>query len=282
MPMSDASRRRVSHGGLVLPPIGFGTYALRGAEGERAVTEAIEAGYTLIDSAVNYENEGVVGRAVRAAARPREELIVTSKLPGRHHERAAAISTIEESLARTGLDYLDLYLVHWPNPRTGCYVEAWQALVEARERGLVRAIGVSNFLPEHLERLERETGVLPEVNQIELHPFFPQREQLAVHERLGVLTQAWSPLARGMELLSQPVLAKIAAAHGATPAQIVLAWHIGRGVIPIPKAATAARRTENLAAAGLRLDEAERSAITALGRPDGRRKGQHPADYEEF
>lgn len=268
--------------GTVLPAIGLGTYRLTGSEGVNAIGEAIRAGYRLIDSAVNYENEGAVGRAVRAAGDVRDELIVTSKLPGRHHRYAEALATIEESVYRTGLDRIDLYLIHWPNPRTGLYVEAWKALVEARERGLVRHIGLSNFLPEHIDRLVAETGVAPVVNQIEIHPYFPQQDALDHHREHGILVQGWSPLGRGNDLLENPVVTEIAAAHGVTPAQTILAWHVARQVIPIPKAASPQRQRENLGIFDIALDEAEIAAITALGRPDGRLAGQDPAVYEEF
>lgn len=265
-----------------LPELGFGTYRLNGAEGADAVTRAIDAGYRLIDSAFNYENEGAVGRAVRTADVDRDAVIFTSKLPGRHHAYDEAIRTIEESVYRSGLDRIDLYLIHWPNPRVGKYVDAWRALIEARARGLVGAIGVSNFLPEHLERIETETGERPLVNQIELHPYFPQTDALAYHRERGILTEAWSPLGRGNDLLLNPVIVSIADAHDATPGQTVLAWHRAVGSIPIPKAASGERQRENLESLGLELSDDEVAAITALGRPDGRTHGQDPATYEEF
>ncbi|MGC5075501.1 aldo/keto reductase [Agrococcus sp. DT81.2] len=273
-----------AHDGLTLPVLGFGTYKLKGRAGTAATEHAIAAGYRLLDSAFNYENEGSVGAAVRATGHgvARDELIVTSKLPGRHHERDAAIVTIEESVARTGLERIDLYLIHWPNPKVGKYVEAWGALIEARERGLVGAIGVCNFLPEHLDRLQAETGVLPEVNQIELHPYFPQEEQLAYDREHGIITQAWSPLGRGNDLLEQPEIVEIAAAHDATAGQVALAWAIARGAVPLPKAASEARRRENLGAIDVALSDDEIAAITAFGRPDGRLGDQDPAVYEEF
>jgi diketogulonate reductase-like aldo/keto reductase len=273
---------RTAHGGLRLPVLGFGTYKLKGARGAHAVEGAIGQGYTLLDSAFNYENEGTVGQAVRRSGASRDALIVTSKLPGRHHEYDKGVETIEESLFRTGLDYIDLYLIHWPNPRTGRYVEAWRALIDAKKRGLVRAIGVCNFLPEHLLRLRDETGVLPEVNQIELHPYFPQEEQLRFDAEHGILTEAWSPLGRGSELLQEPVVAEVAREHGATAGQVLLTWSIARGAIPLPKAAGAERQRENLGALEVRLADDEVAAITALGRADGRLADQDPASYEEF
>ncbi|ERG63113.1 hypothetical protein L332_01420 [Agrococcus pavilionensis RW1] len=270
-----------AHSGLTLPVLGFGTYKLKGRAGTDAIGSAIEQGYTLLDSAFNYENEGSVGAAVRASGR-RDELVVTSKLPGRHHDRDAARVTIEESVARTGLERLDLYLIHWPNPGRGKYVDAWGALIEAKERGLVGAIGVCNFLPEHLERLRAETGVVPEVNQVELHPYFPQEEQLAYDREHGIITQAWSPLGRGNDLLERGEVVEIAEAHGATPAQVLLAWSIARGAVPLPKATSPDRQRENLGALDVALADDEVAAITALGRPDGRLGDQDPARYEEM
>lgn len=207
---------------------------------------------------------------------------MTSKLPGRHHDPAEARVTIEESVYRTGLDYLDLYLIHWPNPITDRYVEAWTALIEAQQRGLVRSIGVCNFLPEHLDRLQRETGVLPAVNQVELHPYFPQAEQLAYDAGHGILTESWSPLGRGNDLLNNPTVVRVAETVGATPGQVVLAWHLARGAVPVPKAASDARQIENLGALDVTLTPGDVEAITALGRPDGRLHGLDPATYEEF
>lgn len=273
---------RTAHDGLTLPAVGFGTYTLGGVGGADTIARAIDTGYTLLDSAFNYENEGAVGAAVRQSGVPRADLIVTSKLPGRHHAYDQALTTIEESLYRTGLDYLDLYLIHWPNPTTGLYVEAWTALIEAKKRGLVRAIGVSNFLPEHLLRLQTETGILPEVNQVELHPYFPQTEQVEFDREHGIITEAWSPLGRGNDLLAEPALVSIAQAHDVDPGQVVLAWGVARGVVPIPKASSAKRQTGNLAASDITLTDDEVAAITALGRPDGRVAGQDPATYEEF
>jgi diketogulonate reductase-like aldo/keto reductase len=273
---------RTAYAGLTLPVIGFGTYMLDGSQGADAVARAIEKGYTLLDSAFNYENEGTVEEGARASGHDRAGLIVTSKLPGRHHAYGEAVATVQESVYRTGLGYIDLYLIHWPNPRVGRYVEAWRALIDAKGRGLVRAIGVCNFLPEYLDRLQAETGVLPEVNQIELHPYFPQTDLLAYDEAHGILTEAWSPLGRGNDLLRNPAITEIAGLHDATPGQVVLAWGIARGAIPLPKAASDERQAENLDAVGLKLAEDQVAAITALGRPDGRTAGQDPATYEEF
>ncbi|MGB4137786.1 MAG: aldo/keto reductase, partial [Microbacterium sp.] len=229
----------------------------------------------------NYENEGAVGWGVSGAAVAPGELIVTTKLAGRHHPVSRARVAIEESLFRLGLEAIDLMLIHWPNPSVDKYVEAWQALVDARERGIVRQIGVSNFLPEHLERIEEATGVRPVVNQIEVHPHFPQQEALAYHRAHGILTEAWSPLGRARDVLDEQAIAEIAAAHGATPVQIVLAWHRARGVVSIPKAADPVHQRENLAANDIVLSEEEVARITALGREDGRLFDGDPATHEE-
>ena len=194
---------RSAHNGFTLPAIGLGTYRLNGEAGAAAIAAGIDAGYRLVDSAFNYENEGAVGRGVADAATDRSEVIVTTKLPGRHHPSEKARTSIEESRFRLGLDATDLHLIHWPNPIQDEYVQAWTALVEAQQRGTVRQIGVSNFLPEHLERIERETGVRPVVNQIELHPYFPQAEQLAYHREHGIITEAWSPIGRAKALLEE-------------------------------------------------------------------------------
>ncbi len=271
-----------AHNGFRLPAVGLGTYGLRGDAGADAVAAALEAGYRLVDTAFNYENEGSVGAGVAAASVDRAEVIVTTKLPGRHHAVHKARTSIEESRHRLGLDATDLHLIHWPNPSQDLYGQAWAALVDAQQRGVVRQIGVSNFLPEHLDRVESETGVRPVANQIEVHPYFPQEEALALHAERGILTVAWSPLGRAKELLEEPVIGEVAAAHDITPAQVVLAWHVARGTVSIPKASSPEHQQANLAAASVVLEDAEVEAITALGRPDGRLFDADPATHEEM
>jgi diketogulonate reductase-like aldo/keto reductase len=268
--------------GHQLPAIGFGTYPLGGESGVAALVSALHQGYRLIDSAVNYENEGAVGEALRRSGTPRDEIVVTSKLPGRHHAYAEAVTCVHESLYRMQLDHLDLYLIHWPNPAVDRYVEAWQALVDLQRDGLLRSIGVSNFLPEHLDRIIAETGVTPAVNQVEVHPAFPQQLQRQVDAERGIRTESWSPLGNGGEVLSSAVIARIADAHGRTPAQVVLRWHVQLGAVPLPKAASAGRQQENLAVFDFELADDEVSAITALGRAGGRLTGADPASHEEF
>ena len=199
--------------GNQIPLLGFGTYKLRGAMGVNAITSALNNGYRLLDSAYNYENEGTVGQALKQTNLSRQDIFITSKLPGRYQEIKHAIPAIQESLYRAGLDYYDLYLIHWPNPKEDHYLEAWEALIQAQKFGLVKSIGVCNFLPEHLERLINEAGVIPAVNQIELHPYWSQSNQRAYDQEHNILTQAWSPLGRASSLLSDPLLSKIAQAH---------------------------------------------------------------------
>ncbi|WP_291057096.1 aldo/keto reductase [Herbiconiux sp.] len=267
--------------GHSLPAVGFGTYPLRGEDGAEAIASAIRTGYRGLDTAFNYDNEGAVGEGIRRGGVPRDDLIVTSKLPGRYHGRADAAAAIRESLWRTGLDHLDLYLIHWPNPSVGRYVEAWEALVHAREQGLVRSIGVSNFTPGQLEEIIAATGVTPAVNQIELHPYFPQVELRAANAALGIVTEAWSPLGKGNAPYEEEPVAAAARAHGVTPAQAILRWHVQLGSVPIPKSATPSRQAENLDVFGFELTEAEVAAITALSKPDGRLFGGDPETHEE-
>jgi diketogulonate reductase-like aldo/keto reductase len=268
--------------GLVVPAIGLGTYRLNGNAGVEAIKNGISIGYRLIDSAFNYENEGAVGKAVRECGVAREELLITSKLPGRHHKYSEALLTIEESLFRAGLDYYDLYLIHWPNPITNLYVEAWQAMIEAKKRGLIRSIGVCNFLPHHLERLEKETGVLPSINQIELHPYFNQAESIKWNTDHGIVTESWSPLGRANSVLSEKTIIEIAKAHNKSVTQIILRWHTQIGALPIPKAASIEHLRENFEIFDFTLSEEEMAAINRLTRADGRLFNMNPDVYEEF
>lgn len=270
-----------AHNGFSLPALGLGTYRLNGIAGAKAITAALNGGYRLVDSAFNYENEGTVGQGVRDSSVERQEIVVTTKLPGRHHPSEKARTSIEESRYRLGLNVTDLHLIHWPNPIQDEYVQAWAALVDAQERGIVRQIGVSNFLPEHLERIEKETGVRPVVNQIEVHPYFPQEDAIAYNREKGILTEAWSPLGRARAVIEEGVIADVAAAHGISPAQTVLAWHVARHTVAIPKASSLEHQMANLAAGSVVLDAAEVEAITALGRPDGRLFDADPATHEE-
>jgi 2,5-diketo-D-gluconate reductase A len=268
--------------GTSIPAIGFGTYPLDGQEGVEAISSAIRAGYRLVDTAVNYGNEEEVGEAIRRSGVPREELVVTSKLPGRHHGYDEALKSIQDFLARLGLDRLDLHLIHWPNPSVGRYREAWRALVTARDDGLVRSPGVSNFTEAQLEEVVADTGVTPVVNQVELHPAFPQEQLRAVHDRLGIRTESWSPLGERDALLALPAVTGPAQRLGVTGGQVVLRWHVQLGAVPLPKSATPQRQRQNLDVFGFELDDAEMAALTALARPDGRLFDGDPETHEEM
>ena len=268
--------------GLTVPKIGFGTYKLNGAHGVQVIDSAIDRGYRLLDTAFNYENEGAVGEAVRRSSVPRSELLISSKLPGRHHTYAEAINTIQESLYRAGLDYYDLYLIHWPNPKEDHYVEAWQALIDAQKLGLIRSIGVSNFLPEHLERLNKETGVLPVINQVELHPYFNQQAQRDYDQAHGILTQDWSPLGRASEMLQNETLKEIAAHYHKNVGQLILRWELQLGTLPIPKSSTPSRQAGNMDVFDFEISTADMATINGLSQADGRLNNQNPAVYQEF
>ncbi|MBM6590920.1 aldo/keto reductase [Brevibacterium sp. RIT 803] len=266
--------------GTTIPQIGLGTYAMRDSEGIGAIIAGIDNGYRLLDTAVNYENEREVGRAVIDSTVGRDELFITSKVPGRHHGFDESIASTEESLARLELERLDLHLIHWPNPSVGKYVETWRGLIELRERGLVTSIGVSNFTEPMLEQLIAETGVTPAVNQIELHPYFPQTELISFHKSIGVQTESWSPLYRDQGLFDEAPIAEAAQAHGVEPAQVVLRWHLEVGSLPIPKSANPDRQRLNADIFGFSLTAAEVAAISGLER--GRMKNRDPLTHEEM
>ncbi|MGW0084569.1 aldo/keto reductase [Streptomyces sp. NPDC003393] len=265
--------------GTRIPAVGLGTWPMDDTEAERAVHDGLRLGYRLVDTAANYRNETGVGRAVARSDVPREEIVVTTKLPGRHHGYEETLASFEESRRRLGLEYVDLYLIHWPLPRVGKYLDSWKAMIRLREDGLVRSIGVSNFTRGHIERLEKETGVLPSVNQIELHPLLPQEELRAFHADKGILTESWSPLGRGSGLLEDPAVVQVAEALGVTPGQAVLRWHTQLGAVPIPKSADPGRQRENLDLFGFELTPDQ---LGALAHEVPRRLGGDPESYEEF
>lgn len=260
--------------------LGLGTYNLRGEEGIEAIVSAIASGYRLLDTAVNYENEREVGEAIRRADVDRDDLIVTSKIPGRHHGRAEAVDSIRGSLDRLGLERIDLQLIHWPNPSVGKYLDTWRGMIDAREQGLVRSIGVSNFTEAMLTELIEETGVVPAVNQVELHPYFPQGALRAFHAEHGIRTESWSPLARRSDLLADQLITDLAAIHDATPTQVVLRWHTQLQSTPIPKSADADRQRENADVFGFTLTDDQVAAISGLER--GRLWDGDPDTHEEM
>lgn len=263
-----------------IPAVGLGTFGMRGDEGIAAVSAGIGAGNRLLDTAHKYGNEREVGAGMRASGVPREELFLTTKLRGRHHGYDKTFDGFTESLESLGLDYVDLYIIHWPLPRIDKYIASWRAMIELRDRGLIRSIGVSNFTAEHLNRLIDETGVTPAVNQIEAHPHFPQSTMRALHERLGIVTVSWGPLATQKSLVVNPVVTDIAASHGVTATRVALRWHVQLGAVPIPKSASPQRQRENLDVFGFELGENEMAAISSL--ESGRLWDGDPESHEEF
>ncbi|MEU6444011.1 aldo/keto reductase [Streptomyces sp. NPDC047046] len=259
--------------GVLMPQLGFGVFQVPDEETTAAVTSALEAGYRSVDTAAVYGNERGVGRALASSGVPRGELFVTTKLWNDDQGYDATLRAFDASLDKLGLEYTDLYLIHWPTPARDRYVDTYRALERLLADGRTRAIGVSNFQPAHLERLVAETGVVPVVNQVELHPGLQQRELRAAHARFGIATEAWSPLAQGA-LLKDDALTALAAKHDRSPAQIVLRWHLQSGNIVIPKSVTPGRIRENLDVFGFTLDEDDIAAVDALDR--GLRTGPHP------
>jgi diketogulonate reductase-like aldo/keto reductase len=262
--------------GAAMPQVGFGVFQVPPGQTAAAVTVALEAGYRSIDTAAAYRNEAGVGEAIARSGLPREELFVTTKLWNDDHGRERAPRAFEASLARLGLDYVDLYLIHWPCPRQDRYVETWQALEEIHADGRARAIGVSNFQPAHLERVRAASEVVPAVNQIELHPRLQQVELRRYHAEHGIVTEAYSPLAQAT-VLDDPAITAIAAAHERTPAQVVLRWHVQLGNVIIPKSVTPERIRENIALFDFELADDEMAAIARLDA--GERTGMDPETW---
>ncbi|GAA4899887.1 aldo/keto reductase [Stackebrandtia albiflava] len=261
-----------------MPALGLGTYPMANDEAHTAVMSAIASGYRLIDTATRYGNEPGVGQAIRDSGVPRGELFVVTKLPGADHGYDETLASFEAARNRLGTDYVDLYLIHWPLPRLYKYVDSFRAMSRLRDDGLVRSVGVSNFGAKHLRRLVEETGTVPVVNQVELHPRFNQAEMREVHRSMDIVTQAWSPLGRG-DVLDDPTIVRVADRHSVTPAQVVLRWEVQLGVVPIPKSRDPHRQRLNLDVWDFVLDEDEVVELSAL---ETGRQGGDPDVHEEF
>lgn len=262
-------------GEVAVPQVGFGVWQVPDDEVQAAFEVALAAGYRHIDTARIYGNESGVGRALAATHVPREDIFVTTKVWNDDHRRVRA--AFDASMQRLGLEQLDLYLIHWPAPDAGTYIDAWRDLLELRAQGRVRAIGVCNFHVPHLERLLAETGELPAINQIELHPYLQQAELRAFHAEHGIVTESWSPLASGQQVLDDPVIGAIATAHGVTPAQVIIRWHLQLGLVVLPKSVTPERIAKNIEVFGFNLDDADLAAIAGLDR--GFRTGPNPDEF---
>ena len=266
--------------GRTIPQLGFGVYKTPNDEVEAAIACAFEAGYRHIDTAKLYDNEEGVGRAVRHSGLARSDLFVTTKVWNDDHGREKTRRACEESLERLGLDYVDLYLIHWPMPMNGLAVETWEELIRLREEGLVTSIGVANFPAQRIDELTEATGVVPVLNQIELNPYFAQNDLREANRERGVLSEAWAPLHRGKGLFDEPIIREIAERLEATPAQVVLAWHLALGTIAIPKSVTPSRIRENFGALNVRLTPEDLAAIAALDRGEAGRTGFDPETME--
>ncbi len=261
--------------GNTIPQLGFGVWQVSNDEVTGAVVTAIEAGYRSIDTAQGYDNEEGVGKAIREAGVPREKLFVTSKLRTKDQGYDNTLRSLDGTLQRLGLDYLDMFLIHWPVPAHDRYSDTWRAFVQAQKDGKFGSFGVSNFLPEHLDRIINDHGVKPAVNQIELHPYYQQRDVRDVHERLDIKIESYSPLGSGA-VLKDETIGEIARKYGKEPAQIMIRWHLQQGFIVIPKSTHAKRIRSNFDVFGFELDEEDMDRIAKLDRPDGK-EGSDPA-----
>ncbi|MFE3682884.1 aldo/keto reductase [Streptomyces sp. NPDC059095] len=263
--------------GVEMPQLGFGVWQVPDDEAAKAVATAIESGYRSIDTAAIYENERGTGKAVAASGVAREELFITTKLWNSEQGYDSTLRAFDASLDKLGLDYVDLYLIHWPVPAKDAYVDTYKAFEKILKDGRARSIGVSNFQPEHLDRLLGETSVVPAVNQIELHPQLAQTESRALHAKHSIATEAWSPLGQGRGLLEVPTVVAIARKHDRTPAQVVLRWHLQIGNVVIPKSVTPSRIKENIDVFGFELDADDLAALAALD--EGKRLGPNPSEF---
>ncbi|HEV7161976.1 MAG TPA: aldo/keto reductase [Solirubrobacteraceae bacterium] len=263
-------------GGAEIPQLGFGVFQVPPRQTEEVALQALQAGYRHLDTAAAYRNEAEVGQAMRASGLDRGEVFLTTRCFNDDHGHEQARRAFHASLERLEMDYVDLYLIHWPVPVHDRYVETWKAFIELRDEGLIRAIGVSNFQPAHLERLIAETGETPAINQVELHPYFQQVGLRREHEQLGIVTEAWSPLAQGL-VLEDPVIVEIAKAHAKTPGQVVIRWQLQIGNVVIPKSVTPERIEQNFDVFDFELSDGEVEAIDALDA--GRRTGPDPETF---
>lgn len=264
--------------GYGIPQLGFGVFQVPAEDTARVVGEALDAGYRHIDTAWGYMNEAGVGQAVAASDLAREELFVTTKVWNSFQGREKTLESFDASMTALGFDYLDLLLIHWPAPENGRYVETWETFVELRDSGRVRSIGVSNFQPDHIGRIIEATGMVPALNQIELHPYFQQRTLRDFHDLHGIVTEAWSPIARG-RVADDPTIKSIAAAHGRTPAQVTLRWEIQHGIVVIPKTVTPERIIANIDVFDFELGTDEMASIDALDDVASGRMGPVPDDF---
>jgi 2,5-diketo-D-gluconate reductase A len=261
--------------GHAIPQLGFGVWQVPNEEVVQAVKTAIAAGYRSIDTAQGYENESGVGRAIRDGGVPREQLFITSKLRTRDQGYDTAMRSFDGTMERLGLDYLDLFLIHWPVPAHDRYSDTWKAFVQLQKDGRIRSIGVSNFLPEHLDRIIRDSGVTPAVNQIEVHPEYQQLDVRELHKERGIQIESYSPLGSGA-VLDNETVSGIAKKHGKSPAQAIIRWHLQQGLIVIPKSVHEDRIRANIDVFDFELDEEDMARIAKLDRPDGK-TGSDPA-----
>jgi 2,5-diketo-D-gluconate reductase A len=277
--MTSVPNLRLSTGSdtIAIPQLGFGVWQVPDGEVEEVVAHALKTGYRSIDTAAAYRNEAGVGRALASASVPREQLFVTTKVWNSDQGYDRTLKAFDASSRRLGLDVVDLYLIHWPAPSRDLYVDTWRALLRLREDGRVRAVGVCNFAVEHLQRLADETGELPAVNQIELHPFLQQAELREFHRAHGILTEAWSPLASGGSVLADDTVRDVARKHHVSTAQAILRWHLQLGNVVIPKSVTPSRIEENLDVFGFELDEQDLADLAGLDR--GTRTGPDPLHF---
>ncbi len=263
-----------------MPALGLGVWQIDDDKVGKVVNTAIDAGYRLIDTAQGYDNEAGVGAAIRDASVGREELFLVSKLRTKSMGYDSALAGIRESLDALQVEYLDLFLIHWPTPARDTFVDTWKAFVQAQKDGLVRSIGVPNFLPEHIDRIIEGTGVIPAVNQLETHPYYQQRDVRQYHERLGIRMESYSPLGHG-EVLDDDVIAKIAGRVGKSPAQVIIRWHLQEGLIVIPKSESPERVRANLDVFSFELSDKDTSLIAGLDDPKGGRTSSDPATFND-